>query len=283
LINKLNENTNRKPPRARLRLVTGSFLILLVTCVALFAPWIAVQNPQLIELENHHQPPSWAHPFGCDEVGADVFSQVVYGARVSLTVGFTVVSVCLFMGLLIGSAAGYAGGWVDQIWMRLIDLLHAFPGFLLALSLVAVLGPSVRNLIIAMCLTGWTGYARLIRGEILRLKTRDYVQSAIALGATPWRIIIHHLWPQLTGILIVQATFGLAGAILTESGLSFLGLGAPADVATWGSLLNSGRRSLLEAPHISLFAGLAIATVVLGFNLLGQALHQRLDPVGYRH
>lgn len=259
-------------------LVCGAAIVLAMAAVAVFAPTLTFQDPNLMALANRYLPPSSTHFFGLDQNGSDVFSQVAFGARVSLLVAFSVVGVSMSLGLIIGSIAGYRGGAVDHLVMRVIDMLHAFPGFLLALALVAVLGPSLPNLIIAMCITGWTGYARLVRAEVLHLKTRDYVVAATALGARPLRILVIHVWPNLLSLLIVQATFGMAGTIITESGLSFLGLGAPPTVPTWGALLNAGRRSMIEAPHISLFPGLAILVLVLGFNLLGDGLRVWLNP-----
>ena len=162
--------------------------------------------------------------------------------------------------------------------MRIMDMLYAFPGFLLAISLVAVMGPSLPNLILALCVTGWTGYARLIRGEVLHLKTKDYVQSAISVGATTPRILILHIWPNLVSVIVIQASFGMAGTIIAESGLSFLGLGVPPTVPSWGALLNAGRQVLVDAPHISIFPGLAIVSLVLSFNLIGDGLRDILDP-----
>jgi peptide/nickel transport system permease protein len=256
----------------------GMALIACMACAALFASALTSHQPTAMDLAARYLPPSSENFFGRDQNGADVFSQVLYGAQISLQVSFTVVFVSAIIGLIVGSIAGYIGGWVDQIVMRFLDMFYAFPGFLLALSLVAVLGPSIRNLIFAMCVTGWTGYARLVRGEILHLKQREYVVGAIAVGAQPMRLLTRHIWPNLFGILIVQMTFGMSGTIITESGLSFLGLGAPPTVPTWGSLLNSGRRILMEAPHVSLFPGLAILTLVLGFNLVGDSLRDWLSP-----
>ncbi|MCB0412672.1 MAG: ABC transporter permease, partial [Bdellovibrionales bacterium] len=188
------------------------------------------------------------------------------------------VTVSLILGLILGSLAGFWGGWMDLIIMRGIDMLYAFPNFLLALGLIAVLGPSIKNLIIAMCITSWTGFARLVRGEVLHLREREYVQSARALGAGVLRQLTTHIWPNLVGILLVQATFTMAATIIAESGLSFLGLGAPPETPTWGALLSSGRRILFEAPHVSLFPGLCIVLLVLGFNLFGDGLRDYLDP-----
>lgn len=257
---------------------TGSLLIFFVVIIAILAPWIAVQDPLSMSLADRYQGPSFAHPFGLDQNGSDVFSRVVYGARVSLLVAFIVVFVSLTIGLILGSLAGYFGGWIDSFIMRFIDMLYAFPGFLLALTLVAVLGPSLQNLIFAMCLTSWTSYARLVRAEVLALKTKEYVQSTRALGGGVVRILVLHIWPNLTGPLVVQSTFGMAGTILAESGLSFLGLGAPPETPTWGALLSAGRSVLIEAPHVSIFPGIAILVLVLGFNLFGDGLRDLLDP-----
>lgn len=260
------------------KLYFGLALILSMACLGIFAGFITSYSPTAMDLAARYEAPSMSHLFGLDQNGTDVFAQVAYGARISLRVAFTVVFISAVIGLLVGSLAGYVGGWVDQITMRFLDMFYAFPGFLLALSLVAVLGPSISNLIFAMCVTGWTGYARLVRGEILHLKQREYVVGAQALGANPVRLLVRHIWPNLLGILVVQMTFGMSGTIITESGLSFLGLGAPPTVPTWGSLLNSGRRILTEAPHVSLFPGLAILTLVLGFNLVGDSLRDWLNP-----
>ena len=177
-----------------------------------------------------------------------------------------------------GSISGYYGKKVDETMMRLLDLFYSFPGFLLALTLVCVLGPSLLNLIIALSLTSWTGFARLVRGEVLHLKELDYISSARSIGSSDCRILFKHIIPNLTGLLLVQSTFSLAGTLIVESGLSFLGLGAPAHIPTWGSLLNSGKFYLVEAFHISFFPGVSIVLVVLGFNLLGDGLKQMLDP-----
>ena len=259
-------------------MVLGGTLVLSICLVALLAPWISAEDPNQMNLPRTNEAPSWESPFGRDDNGSSVLAKVVYGARVSLIVAFIVVGVSTLIGLVMGSVAGYYGGWLDRIIMRFIDMLYAFPNFLLALGLVAVLGPSLRNMIIAMCLTSWTSYSRLVRGEILHLKEKEFVQTAIALGAPAYRVIFRHLWPNLAGPLVVHATFAMAGTIIAESGLSFLGLGAPADVPTWGSLLSSGRRILLEAPHVSIFPGLAIVILVLGFNLFGDGLRDYLDP-----
>lgn len=261
-----------------IRLASGLIVILIFSVMAVTAPWLAPDNPKAISLVDRLESPSAHHPLGRDENGADVLSRLIFGSRVSLGVAFTVAIVCGTVGLLVGSWAGYVGGWSDKILMRMVDVVYAFPGFLIALALVAVLGPSLRNLILAISVTSWAGFARLVRGEILHLKHREYVNSARAVGAGHSRVLVHHIWPNLFSLLIIQATFTMAGTILAESSLSFLGLGVPPDTPTWGSLLNSGRRVMTEAPHISVSAGLAIMILVSGFNLLGDGLRDILDP-----
>jgi peptide/nickel transport system permease protein len=253
--------------RARALFALGLSIVVVMILMAVAAPWLAPYDPEAMVLPEHLAGPSWSHPLGQDENGADVLSKVIYGARVSLGVAWTVILISGFIGLLFGSVA-----------MRFVDMVYAFPSFLLALALIAMLGPSLKNLILALCLTAWTSFARLVRGEVLHLKEREYVQSARAVGASHSRILVLHIWPNLLGLLIVQSTFAMAGTIIAESGLSFLGLGVPASTPTWGSLLNSGRRVLIDAPHVSFSAGIAIMAVVLGFNLLGDGLRDLLDP-----
>ncbi|MCB0383958.1 MAG: ABC transporter permease [Bdellovibrionales bacterium] len=220
-----------RQPNKRLMFI-GATMVLLMVIAAIFAPLLAPQDPNLMSLTERYDPPSWHHPFGLDENGSDVLAKVVYGARVSLGVSLSVVLVSLLVGLSIGSLAGFFGGWLDNLIMRIIDMIYAFPNFLLALGLVAVMGPSVNNVIFAMCLTSWTGYARLVRGEVLHLKERDYVTTARALGGSSMRQVVVHIWPNLVGPLVVNATFAMAGTIIAESSLSFLGLGAPPTTPT---------------------------------------------------
>ena len=258
--------------------LAGLAIVALVTLGALFAPWITGQDPADMSLPDRLAPPSAEHWLGRDENGGDVFTKLLYGARVSLLVAASVVFTSAAIGLLVGSWAGFRGGMTDALLMRAVDVFHAFPGFLIALAFVAMLGPSLRNLIFALCFTSWTGFARLVRGEVLHLKTREHVLAARALGARAPRLVTRHIWPSLFGLLTVQATFALAGTIIAESGLSFLGLGVPASTPTWGSLLSSGRRVMGEAPHVSFAPGFAILLLVLGFNLLGDGLRDLLDP-----
>ncbi len=259
-------------------LITGAAIVILNFIISLTTPFLPLPSFKDYNFEQRYETPSLSSPFGRDENGADVMTLVFWGSRVSLTVAICVVSITTILGLIIGSIAGYFGGKIDFFIMRFIDMIYAFPGFLLALAMVAALGPSVRNLILAMSITGWAGVARLVRGEILHLKEKEYIQSAISVGNSAFRIITVHIWPNLIGVMTVQCTFAMAGTLIVESGLSFLGLGAPPTTPTWGMLLNSGRYYLVEAPHISIFPGLAILMLVLGFNLLGDGLREILDP-----
>lgn len=259
-------------------MMLGFSFILFMFLVALFAPYIATHDPNAYNLENRYLPPSGEHLFGTDENGGDVFSKVVYGARVSISVSLIVVLLSALIGLILGSLAGFWGGLWDRTIMRLVDVIYAFPGFLLALALVAMLGPAIKNVILALCLTSWVGFARLVRGEVLYLKEREYVQGAVAVGASSFRVLFMHIWPNIFALLIVQCTLATAGVVIAEAGLSFLGLGAPVTTPTWGALLNSGRKILLEAPHVSVFPGLAIIILVLGFNFIGDGLRNYLDP-----
>jgi peptide/nickel transport system permease protein len=260
------------------KIVSGLMIIAAMVLMALFAPYLAPYNPDEMSLPDQLQAPSRQHWLGLDENGSDVLSKLIFGSRVSLGVSIVVVSISAFLGLVIGSVAGYRGGRTDHVIMRLVDMFLAFPGFLIALAFVAMLGPSLKNLIFALCFTSWTSFARLVRGEFLHQKEREHVQSARAVGAGPLRVTVIHIWPNLLGLLIVQATFATAGTIIAESGLSFLGLGVPPSMPTWGSLLSSGRRVLNEAPHVSLSAGCAIMLLVFGFNLVGDGLRDVLDP-----
>lgn len=259
-------------------ILLGGLIVAANVFVALLVPHLPLPDPQQYHLDLRYEGPSIDAPLGRDENGVDVMTLIFWGARLSLTVAIVVVFITTAVGLIVGSIAGYKGQSTDFIIMRFIDMIHAFPGFLLALALVASLGPSVKNLILAMSLTGWAGVARLVRGEILHLKEKEYIQSSKALGASSFRTVCLHIWPNLIGIMTVQATFAMAGTLIVESGLSFLGLGAPPTTPTWGMLLNSGRYYLVEAPHISIFPGMAILILVLGFNLLGDGLREILDP-----
>lgn len=251
---------------------TGALIVVAMVLAAIAGPWLTPFDSAAQELALRLEGPSWLHWFGLDELGRDILSRVLSGARVSLLVGVIVVSVSASIGTMIGSIAGYYGGIVDEAIGRVIDVLLAFPGLLLAIALVAVLGPSLANVVLALSLIGWVGYARLVRSQVLQAREFDYVAAAHAVGASTPRILIRHILPAALPALTVQATLGMGGAILSEAALSFLGLGVQPPTPSWGAMLNYGRTHLLDAPHLTVFPGLAIALVVLGLNLLGDGL-----------
>jgi len=257
--------------------IAGLFIIGSLIFAAIFAPYLAPFEPFEQSLRGGLKPPSLEHPLGQDKLGRDNLSRIIYGSRISVCVGLFAVSISLLIGTTIGSVAGYLGGWIDELFMRIVDIFLAFPGILLAIALTAVLGPSLHNVILAICVTGWVSYARIVRGQILTVKEREYIVAAKAIGANPLRIIMIHILPNILSPLIVEATFGMAGAILVEASLSFLGLGAQPPTPSWGSMLNEGTQFLLIAPHTTTFPGLAIMIVVLGFNFLGDGLRDTLD------
>lgn len=258
--------------------VVGLAVTLALILTALLAPVLAPFDPTAQNLEQGLSPPTPAHPLGQDKFGRDILSRIIYGARISLWVGLSTALVSLAIGTTIGAISGYLGGLTDEIVTRIIDILLAFPGILLALALMAILGPSLNNVIIALCAVGWVGYARLARGQVLAIKEREFVLAAKALGAGKARIIFVHMAPNILAPLIVEATFGMGGAIVGEAGLSFLGFGVQPPTPSWGGMLNEGRQFLLIAPHLTTFPGLAIMLVVLGFNFLGDGLRDLLDP-----
>lgn len=255
----------------------GGLLLALLLASAILAPKLAPHNPNRQNLGNDLQVFSTEHPLGTDKLGRDILSRTIFGSRISLLVGVSTVAISLSIGLFIGALAGYFGGWLDLLLMRAVDILLAFPGILLAIAFTALLGPGLDHVILALCLIGWTGYARLVRGEILSLREQEYVQAAHAMGGSPARVIIVHLLPNLLPPLLIQATFGLAAAITAEGSLSFLGLGVEPPTASWGSMLNEGRQFLLVAPHLTTYPGLAIMLTVLSLNLLGDSLQNRLQ------
>lgn len=255
----------------------GAGILVALVFTAIFAGYIAPYDPLEQDITRGLSPPSNAHWCGQDKLGRDMLSRIIYGSRISLQVGLSTVSISLLAGLVVGSISGYYGGIVDEVFMRIVDILMAFPGILLSIAMVAVLGPSLNHVILALCLIGWVGYARLVRGQVLYLRELEYVAAAHAIGASPARIIALHILPNLIAPVIVEATFGMAGAILAESSLSFLGLGAQPPTPSWGSMLNEGRHFLLLAPHTTTFPGLAIMLVVLGLNFLGDGLRDYLD------
>ena len=254
----------------------GTLIVGLAVVAAVVGPWLVPFDPSAQELALRLEGPSRLHWLGLDELGRDILARVVSGARVSLLIGLVVVSVSASIGALMGSLAGYYGGIVDEVIGRVIDILLAFPGLLLAIALVAVLGPSLTNVALALSLIGWVGYARVVRAQVLQAREFEYVLAARAIGATTPRILVRHVLPAALPALTVQATLGMAGAILSEAALSFLGLGVQPPTPSWGAMLNYGRAHVLDAPHLTVFPGLAIALVVLGLNLVGDSLREKL-------
>ena len=257
----------------------GVVLVVIFTMLAIFGPWIAPYDPAAINLPTRLSAPSAAHWMGTDELGRDILSRIIYGARISMLVGSSVVTVALILGLFIGCVAGYYGGRVDRfVNIVVMNAFLSFPGILLAIAFVAFLGPGMFNLIMALSIGGWVGYARLVRAQVLATREREFVEAARALGASDWRIITRHILPNMIQPVIVQAAIGMAGAILAEATMSFLGLGVPPPAASWGSMLNDGRAHLFDAPHLVLFPAVAVMLAVLSFNFIGDALRDFLDP-----
>jgi peptide/nickel transport system permease protein len=257
----------------------GFALTLFLVAFALAAPWIAPYDPAAQNLPARLEAPNSAHWLGTDELGRDVLSRVLYGGRISMTVSISVVLGSGLLGLCIGAIAGYFGGWLDRLVnVVLINAFLSFPGILLAIALAAFLGPGIGKVILALTITGWAGYARLARAQVLQAKEMEYVMAARSLGASHARILVRHLLPNILQPVMVQATIGMAGAILAESTLSFLGLGVLAPMPSWGAMLNDARSHLFDAPHLVIFPALAVMTAVLAFNLLGDALRDWMDP-----
>src|ERR1700731_4406293 len=257
----------------------GVVLVVIFVIFALFAPWIAPRDPASINLPARLDPPSSSHWFGTDELGRDILSRVVYGARISMLVGSCVVAASLALGLVIGSIAGYYGGRVDRfVNVVLMNAFLSFPGILLAIAFVAFRGPGILNLVLALSLGGWVGYARLVRGQVLAAREKEFVEAARALGASDLRVIVRHILPNIIQPVIVQAAIGMAGAILAEATMSFLGLGVAPPTASWGAIFNDGRAPLFDAPHLVLFPALPVMLAVLSFNFIGEALRDFLDP-----
>ncbi len=257
---------------------SGCIVSCCLVAIALFGPALSPFDFDAQNLPLRLSLPSSAHWFGTDELGRDILSRVIHGTRISMLVGFSVVLFSSFVGVSIGSVAGYYGGWQDEVIMRLVDILMAFPGILLAIALVAFWGPGLEKLIFALVVVGWVGYARLVRGQILKVKELDFVKAARSLGASDFHIIFRHLIPNILQPVLVQASIGMAGAILAEASLSFLGLGVPPPLPSWGAMLNDGRSHLFDAPHLVFFPGLATMSAVLAFNFLGDGLREILNP-----
>ncbi len=258
----------------------GCILLVMLCASAVFAPLLTPYDPRDQDLAGGLRAPSWSHPCGQDKLGRDLCARLFYGARISLLVGVVSVAVTLSLGVAVGALAGYQSGFWDEVLMRVTDMFLAFPGILLALAIMAILGPSIPNLIIALCIAGWVGYARLTRGLVLVAREMEYVTAARATGAMAPYILVRHILPNIAGPLVVQATFSLAGMIVAEAGLSFLGLGVQPPTPSWGAMLNEGRLFLLLSPHLAMVPGVAIMLAVLGCNLLGDGLRDWLDPRG---
>jgi peptide/nickel transport system permease protein len=256
----------------------GLALVGMMIFVALFAPWLSPHDPSEYNLEKSFAGPSLEYPLGNDADGRDILSRILYGTRISLGIGLAVVLVSLVVGSAIGVIAGYYGGRVDKIFVFISDVFLAFPGFLFAIAIAAFLMPSVANVIIILCIKGWVTYARLVRGQTLSLKEREFVLAGRAIGVGALRMFLKHLLPNMVGPIVVNASFGMAGVIMVESSLSFLGLGVPVNMPSWGAMLDQGTKYLLIAPHLSIYPGLAIMLVVLGFNFTGDGLRDKLAP-----
>lgn len=265
-------------PRYRLALA-GGLLVVLFALLALLAPLLTTYDPARIDLNHRLAAPTAAHLFGTDELGRDILARVLFGARISLGVAFAVVGLSLAIGLTLGALAGFYAGWVDTlINVYLSNAFLALPGILLAVAIVAFLGPSLPNLVLALALPAWVGYARLVRAQVLALREREFVQAARSLGASDARLLLRSILPHTFPPVLVQAAVGMAAAVLAEATLSFLGLGVQPPVATWGAMLNAARSHLFEAPHLIFFPALAVSLCVLAFNLLGDGLRDALDP-----
>jgi peptide/nickel transport system permease protein len=252
--------------------MTGGVVLILLAIVAIAAPWLAPYDPYEINLPDALLAPSAAHWLGTDQLGRDVLSRLIYGARISLVIGFIAVGVAVVIGTTVGLLAGTCGGWVDAALMRFVDTMLAFPSIFLLLAVIAILEPSIINIMVVIGLTGWMGVARLIRAEVLSLKEREFVLAARALGASSLRLMWRHLLPNAMAPVLVAATLGVGGAILTESVLSFLGLGVQPPTPSWGNILNEGRVALGVAWWLTLTPGLCILVTVLAFNLLGEGI-----------
>lgn len=257
----------------------GLCIIIILIITAIFAPLIATHSPTGYEsLTDRYQSPSSEHLLGTDELGRDIFSRIVFGSRISIQIGVIAVGISMIIGVLLGGIAGYFGKWIDQVIMRIIDIMMAFPSILLAIALVAVLGPNLRNAMIAVGIVGIPQFARIVRSAVLSVKETEYIEAARAIGAKHGRTLMQHVLPNCLAPIIVQATLSVGTAILDAAGLSFLGLGAQPPKPEWGAMLSDGRAALQNAPWVVAFPGMAIFLVVLGFNLFGDGLRDALDP-----
>jgi peptide/nickel transport system permease protein len=259
-------------------MLAGGGIILLLLIVSLLAPWLAPYDSGQIDLTNVLTSPSMKHLCGTDQLGRDVLSRMIWGARISLMVGFVATGIAIIIGAILGAVSGYYGGWVDSVIMRFVDIMLCFPTFFLILAVIAFLEPSIWNIMIVIGLTSWMGVTRLVRADFITLRERDFVKAAQAIGASDMRIIFIHILPNAMASILVAATLGIAGAILTESALSFLGIGVQPPTPSWGNILTAGKDNIDIAWWLSLYPGLAILITVVGYNLLGEGIRDLLDP-----
>jgi len=272
------KTTSRLARHSPLTAIGIALTVIFVVC-AIIAPWLSPQDPAYIDLPNRLQSPSAHHLAGTDELGRDILSRLIWGARISMFVGSSVVACSLLLGLIVGSLAGYYGGRIDRfVNIVLMNAFLSFPGILIAIAFVAFRGPGILNLVLALSLGGWVGYARLVRGQVLAVREREFIEAARALGASDLHIVLRHILPNIIQPVIVQAAIGMAGAVLAEATMSFLGLGVPPPTASWGSMLNDARSHLFDAPHLVLFPAITVMLAVLAFNFIGDALRDFLDP-----
>jgi peptide/nickel transport system permease protein len=258
--------------------LAGSCVVILLFIISILAPWLSPYDPNQINLKLVLSPPSGSHLFGTDQLGRDVLSRMIWGARISLKVGFVATGIAILIGAVLGAVAGYYGRWIDAVIMRFVDIMLCFPTFFLILAVIAILEPSIWNIMIIIGLTGWMGITRLVRADFTSLKERDFVLAARAIGAGDFRIIFIHILPNAMASVLVAATLGVAGAILTESALSFLGIGVQPPTPSWGNILTAGKDNIDIAWWLSFYPGLAILITVLGYNLLGEGIRDSLDP-----
>ena len=258
--------------------VVGLIIVLSFFILSVLTPYIAPYDPNIIDVDKILMPPSWEHLFGTDDLGRDVFTRMLYGAGISLKVGFVAVGIAVLVGVFLGAISGYYGGWIDIIIMRFVDIMLCFPSFFLILAVIAFMEPSIFNIMAVIGLTSWMGITRLVRAEFLTLKERDFVLAEKAMGADNFRIIFVHILPNAMAPVLVAATLGIASAVLVESALSFLGIGVQPPTPSWGNILTQGQSVLGIAWWLSFFPGMAILVTVLGYNLLGEGIRDAIDP-----
>jgi peptide/nickel transport system permease protein len=258
--------------------VLGGMIVLFLFVAAIFAPFITPYDPNAIHVKHILEAPSMKHPFGTDDLGRDILSRILWGSRISLSVGFVAVGISTLIGILLGAISGYYGGWLDRVVMRFVDIMLSIPTFFLLLAVIAFLEPSIWNIMIVIGLTSWMGVSRLVRAEVLSAREREFALSAKAIGAGDLRIIFNHILPNSMAPVLVSAVLGVAGAILVESALSFLGIGVQPPTASWGNILTAGKDNIEIAWWLSVFPGLAILVTVLAYNLLGEGIRDSIDP-----